>query len=97
LWDELRGPRFAVNLRASEHVTPSDAVWLVKGVIKTGPAGTEKTIGAIRDYIAAFLDVNLRGKPSDSLLTGLSADYPDADVTTQVQSLCREAPNHLQK
>jgi dienelactone hydrolase len=97
LWDQLRGPRFAVNLLASEHVTPSDAVWLVKGVIKTGPAGPEKTIGAIRDYVAAFLDVNLRGKPSDPLLTGPSADYPDADVTTQMQSLCREAPNHLQK
>jgi dienelactone hydrolase len=88
LWDELRGPRFAVNLRASEHVTPSDAVWLVKGVIKTGPAGTEKTIRAIRDYVAAFLDVNLRGKPSDPLLTGPTAGYPDADVTTQTESLC---------
>jgi len=97
LWNELRGPRFAVNLRASEHVTPSDAVWLAKGAIKTGPAGPEKTTRAIRDYVAAFLDVNLRGKPSDPLLTGPSADYPDAYVTTQVQSLCREAPNHLQK
>jgi dienelactone hydrolase len=97
LWDELRGPRFAVNLRASEHVTPSDAVWLVKGVIKTGPAGPEKTIGAIRDYVAAFLDVNLRGKPSDPLLTGPSADYPYADVITQTQSLCGEVPNDLQR
>jgi dienelactone hydrolase len=90
LWSELRGPRFAVNLRASEHITPSDAVWLAKGVIKTGPAGRLKTMAAIRDYIAAFLDVNLRGKPSDPLLTGPSALYPDAHVTTQTQSLCGE-------
>lgn len=95
LWGELRGPRLAVNLRASEHVTPTDAVWLAKGVIKTGTAGTEKTVSAIRDYIAAFLDVNLRGKPVDPLLDGPSADYPDADVTTPTRSLCGEAmPSH---
>jgi len=95
LWGELRGPRLAVNLRASEHVTPTDAVWLAKGVIKTGTAGTEKTVAAIRDYIAAFLDVNLTGKSSDPLLAGPSADYPDADVTTPTRSLCGEAmPSH---
>jgi dienelactone hydrolase len=91
LWSELRGPRLAVNLKGSEHVTPSDAVWLANGVIKTGTMGTETTIAAVRNYIAAFLDVNLRGKPVDPLLTGPSSDYPDADVTTQTQSPCGEA------
>jgi len=32
--------------------------------------GPDKTIAAMRDYIAAFLDTNLLGKPSDRLLTG---------------------------
>ena len=91
LWGKLQGPRFAVNLRGAEHLTPSDAVWLASGAIKTGDMGPDKTIAAVRDYIAAFLDTNLRGKPSGALLTGSSADYPDAAVTTQEQQLCGEA------
>ena len=87
LWNNLLGPRLAVNLRGAEHVTPSDLVWLAKGGIKTGAMGPEKTIAAIRGYIAAFLDANLRGKPLDRLLAGPSSDYPDAVITTQKQSL----------
>jgi hypothetical protein len=52
--------------------------------------GAEKTTAAIRDYIAAFLDANLRGKPLDPLLAGPSSDYPDAVVTTQEELLCRQ-------
>ena len=88
LWDSLRGPRQAVNLQGAEHVTPSDAVWLAKYAINTGTAGPEKTVAAIRDYIAAFLDSNLRDRPMDVLLTGMSSGYPDAQVITQEQSLC---------
>jgi pimeloyl-ACP methyl ester carboxylesterase len=88
LWTDLRGPRLAVNLEGAEHVTPSDAVWLARDAVKTGPMGTEKTIQALRDYIAAFLDTNLRGKPLDPLLSGPSSDYPDAQTTTQNESLC---------
>jgi dienelactone hydrolase len=94
LWSDLRGPRFAVNLKGAEHLTPSDAVWLAKGAIKGGAMGPEKTITAIRDYIAAFLDTNLRGKPADPLLSGPSSDYPDAAVTTQKQLLCGEGIDH---
>jgi len=97
LWDNLRGPRLAVNLRGSEHVTPSDLVWLAKGAVKTGTMGPEKTIAAVRDYIAAFLDVNLRGKPMAPLLTGPSSEYPDAVVTTQNQSLSDETPSAERK
>ena len=93
-WSYLRGPRFAVNLKGAEHVTPTDAVWLAEGAIKTGPMGPEKTIEALRNYIAAFLDTNLRSKPFDPLLTGPSSDYPDAEVTAQKQSLCGEAIDH---
>lgn len=88
LWNGQSGPRFAVNLRGAEHLTPSDAVWLAKGAIKTGTMGPEKTIAAVRDYIAAFLDTNLRGKPLNPLLTGPSLEYPDAVLATQKQSLC---------
>ena len=94
LWSDLRGPRFAVNLKGAEHVTPSDAVWLAKGAVKTGPMGPEKTIEALRNYVAAFFDTSLRGKPFDPLLTEPSSDYPDAAVTTQKQSLCGEVIDH---
>jgi hypothetical protein len=56
--------------------------------------GRDKTVAAVRDYIAAFLDANLQGKAADRLLTGPSSDYPDAAVTTQKQSLCGEAIDH---
>jgi dienelactone hydrolase len=94
LWSNLRGPRLAVNLVGAEHLTPSDAIWLAEGAIKTGPMGPEKTINALRDYIAAFLDKNLRGKASDPLLSGPSSDYPNAAVTTQKQLLCGEGIHH---
>jgi dienelactone hydrolase len=87
LWNELRGPRFAVNLEGAEHVTPSDAVWLAKGAVKACAMGPDKAVAAIRSYIAAFLDAYLRGRPIDPLLTGRSPDYPDATVTLQDQSL----------
>jgi dienelactone hydrolase len=90
LWSALRGPRLAVNLKGAEHLTPSDALWLTKGAVKSGEMGPDKTIAAIRDYVATFLDVNLRGKPMVPLLTGPSPDFPDAAVTTQEQSVCRQ-------
>jgi hypothetical protein len=64
-------------------------VWLAKGAIKAGAMGPDETIAAVRSYIAAFLDTNLRGKPFDPLLTGPSSDYPDVEVTTQKQPLYR--------
>jgi pimeloyl-ACP methyl ester carboxylesterase len=94
LWGDLRGPRFAVNLKGAEHLTPTDAVWLAKGAIKTGSVGAEKTIEALRNYIAAFLDANLRGRQFDPLLTGPSSYYPDAEVTTETQSMCSKAIDH---
>ncbi len=90
LWDNLLGPRVAVNFPGTEHITPSDAVWLAKYAVKTGDMGPDKTVEAVRNYIAAFLEANLRGKPLDSLLTGPSLDYPDVTVITQEQSLCSE-------
>ena len=90
LWGNLRGRRLAVNLKGGEHLTPSDAIWLAKHAIKTGTMAPEKSMAAVRDYIAAFLDENLRGERPQPLLTGPSLDYPDAAVTTQEQSLCRQ-------
>ena len=87
LWSSLRGPRLAVNLRGTEHLTLSDAVWLAMGAVKTGTVGPERTIEAVRDFIAEFLDANLLGKRPDVLLTGRPSVYPDATVTTQTESL----------
>jgi dienelactone hydrolase len=88
LWNNLQGPRLAVNLPGAEHLTPSDAVWLAKGVVKTGALGPDKTITVLRNYVAAFLDANLRGQPMNSLLTGPSPDSPEVVVTTREQLLC---------
>ena len=89
LWNGLRGPRVAVNLKGAEHVTPSDAVWLARYAIKSGTMGPEKTIVAVRDYVAAFLDANLRGLPASPLIRKNSREYPDVVITTQQESPCR--------
>ena len=94
LWRNLRGPRFLVHLRGAEHLTLSDAVWAAKDVpelaTQTGAMGGEKTVAAIRNYIAAFLDTALLGKPKSPLLNTPSSSYTDAAVITQKQSLCGE-------
>jgi len=87
LWSGLRGPRVAVNLRGAEHVAPSDAVWLAAGAIKTGTMGPDKTVAAVREYVAAFLDTHLLGRPLHPLLIGPSSEFPDATVTTRKESL----------
>ncbi len=69
------------------HVTPSDLVWLAAGAVETGTMGPEKTIAAMRNYIAAFLDANLLDRPPDVLLTRPPLDYPDAVVTLRNQPL----------
>lgn len=88
LWNNLHGPRLAVNLEGSEHLTPTDAVWLAKYAVKTGTMGPDKAIAAVRDYLAAFLDVHLQEKKFDPLLSGTSLQYPDAFVVTQEKALC---------
>jgi dienelactone hydrolase/ribosomal protein L18E len=88
LWQGLHGPRVALNLIDAEHLTFSDAVWLAPGAIRTGTVGRDKTVAAVRNYVAAFLDANLNGRPMDRLLTGESPDSPDVKVWTQTQSQC---------
>ena len=80
LWSRLQGPRYAVNLRNAEHVAPSDAVWLARGAIQTGSMSPEKTVAAVRAYVAAFLDANLQGRPVDALLARPSDMYIGAEV-----------------
>jgi hypothetical protein len=73
------------------HLTTSDAVWLARGAIKTGTMRPDKAVAAVRDYIAAFLDANLRGSEPGTLLSSPSLDYPDAAVITQTQSPCNKS------
>ena len=88
LWSKLNGPRLAVNLRGSEPMALSDWIWLAKDAVETGPMGPEKTMAAVREYVAVFLDTYLRGEPKNPLLTGPSPDYPDAAVIAQEESMC---------
>jgi pimeloyl-ACP methyl ester carboxylesterase len=90
LWSNLHGPRLAMNLLGAEHVTPSDAVWLAKYAIKTGAMGPERTMATVRDYIASFLETNLRDRRSDPLLDGSVSNYPDSAIAVKTQPLCGE-------
>lgn len=93
-----RGPRLAVNLKGTGHLTPSDAVWLFQGIPGLAEeAGTEepaKTVAAIRSYVTAFLDANLSGKLPSPLLTRTSSDFSDVTVTISKQELCKGSKTH---
>jgi predicted dienelactone hydrolase len=88
LWSALRGVHAAVNLKGAEHVALSDAVWLGSRTITTGPMGVEKTIAAIRETSAAFLNAVFRGESVDGPVFRSLMNDPDANVTMQGQSPC---------
>ena len=56
-----------------------------EGCNKDRHHGSGETVAAIRNYIAAFLDAYLQGRPPDRLLTQRSPDYPDAEITLRQQ------------
>jgi dienelactone hydrolase len=82
----LRGPYLLVNLSGAEHLTPTDALWIARGAIASGPMGPEGTIGAIRNYVSSFLDTNLREKAVHPLMSGTFANHPDAGLSQGSQS-----------
>jgi len=92
LWNNLAGPRLAVNLAGTEHAALGDWIWLTPNSIESGPMGPARTMSAIREYIAVFLDGYLRGTELDpareSLVSGATKEFPDAAVVRQEQSLC---------
>lgn len=92
LWDTMRGPHTAINLLGADHFTPTDAIWLFQSLpglaASVGPMGRGRTISAIRTYIAAFFDNNLRGSTSHASFNAFA--YPDVTVTTQTQALCHQ-------
>jgi dienelactone hydrolase len=93
LWGQLHGARLGLSFKGSDHLTPSDAVWLANGAVQTGTVGMEKTVEAIRNFVAAFLDSNVRGIAAGPLLRGASSEYPDVEVTTRGDSPCGQAKN----
>jgi dienelactone hydrolase len=87
VWQKLRGPRLAVNLPGAAHLAPSDAVWFARGTVSSGSLSPEGAISAIRDYVAAFLDVHLRNRPADELLKKQPAAHPAVEVTAPEQEV----------
>jgi hypothetical protein len=93
LWNNLRGPRLAINLRGARHLTPTDAVWLFKDVSGLAPSGTmgaDNAVAVVRNLIAAFLDAQLRGSTVNPLAKAGLSRYRDVLVTSQNHSLCPE-------
>jgi dienelactone hydrolase len=88
LWSSLRGVRLAVNLNGAEHTALSDAVWLGNGAVAVGPMGVDKTITAIRDVSAAFLDAVFTGASLDVSAIRALMTEPNAIVTLQDQFPC---------
>ena len=89
LLGSLDGPRLAVALPGAEHLALSDAGWLLKGSVATGST-PEAMIAATREYVAAFLDANLRGKDLQSLLVHVPAAPAGAVVADTSRALCAQ-------
>jgi dienelactone hydrolase len=92
VWNALQGPRLALNFLGADHMTPTDGIWIAKGAIAQGDMGLDKTVTAVRSFVAAFLDANLQHKRWDALLSGPSIDFPSVEVVTQNQPICSESP-----
>ncbi len=92
VWNALQGPRLALNFLGADHMTPTDGIWIAKGGPAQGDMGLDKTVTAVRSFVAAFLDVNLQYKRWDALLSGPSIDFPSVEVVTQNQPICSESP-----
>jgi pimeloyl-ACP methyl ester carboxylesterase len=85
LWGKLRGMRFGLDLDGAEHVAPSDLVWLAKPAIDTGRMTAEQTVAETRDFVAAFFDASLRGKPVDRVLTRPRTRSPEVKATASTR------------
>lgn len=92
MWNALQGPRLALNFLGADNMTPTDGIWIAKGAIAQGDMGLDKTVTAVRSFVAAFLDANLQYKRWDALLSGPSIDFPSVEVVTQNQPICSESP-----
>jgi dienelactone hydrolase len=95
LWNHLRGSKYAVLFPGADHFAPTDAVWLgayLPGLqAATGNIGPDKTVDAIRNYVAMFFSAYLSGGPPSRLLNGVSTDY-GAVVTRSRRPLCSPPP-----
>lgn len=87
LWNHLRGAKHAVLFPGADHFAPTDAVWLGAYLPElqaaTGNIGPDKTVSAIRDYVAQFFDWYLSGDPPGRLLNGLSTNPGEMAVVTR--------------
>ncbi|MEV5242543.1 alpha/beta hydrolase [Streptomyces cinnamoneus] len=86
-WDRLRGWKRWLDVPTGGHMTFTDVPWIadrfglpgippeeVKGMLGTIPA--TRATAVTRDYVAAFFDRHLRGRPSP-LLDRPSSAYPE--------------------
>jgi pimeloyl-ACP methyl ester carboxylesterase len=91
LWNGLRGPRTAVTLADSDHVAPSDAVWLAPSAVATGDLNADEYITSVREFVSTFLDLHLRGNGEMRLSGGLLAERAGLTITedSQTPASCR--------
>jgi len=92
LWKSLRGPRIAVTLENSDHVAPSDAVWLAPNAVATGNLSVREYMATVRESVARFLDLHLRGNAETRLLSSPFAEHAGLAITanSQVPASCRQ-------
>jgi len=95
LWNNLHGPKLEVRMRGAEHLTLTDLVWLAQFMpgldVGDSSMSAEKTVTAVRNYVASFFDSTLLNKPLGQILRAPSLDYPNAVVTIADQALCSRA------
>lgn len=70
-FDRLRGPGYLIQLRGSEHLglsdTPLVAPWLLRWMGLTGTMSPARLQALMTEYLGAFFDLYLRGRPGPVL------------------------------
>jgi pimeloyl-ACP methyl ester carboxylesterase len=92
LWNNLAGPRLALNFPDAGHDAPSDAVWLAPYFPSldagTGSLDREHAISSLRHYVVVFLDTYLNGRARSGVLNGVPSNSAGAIVTPSDKNLC---------
>ena len=93
----LRGAQHAVLFLGADHFAATDAVWLGAYLPElhaaTGNIGPDKTVDAIRNYVAKFFASYLSGEPPGGVAQRLIYDHGDVAVVTRSRRpLCSTLP-----
>jgi predicted dienelactone hydrolase len=91
-YDHLRGPRLALEVDGTQHLSFTDAPVAAPGFPGTGTIRGTRAVAIVRAYVLAFLDTYARGH-ANALVKAPSPRFPEARfVTAHSPTATRQRP-----